>query len=194
MNTDWGVLTNNAVGEERQTLFATYLSGPNGLTKSNTIAVFGLFPLVTPSGPLTNGYGLQVRDVSGAATIAELEVQFNPNFSTDVIRFLLQDFAAHDITTLGFDPFVIPPGADEILLGIVRPDASNNDFFGEYAFVSGGNAGPVTEFPIPASLFVDTNFVVGRFQVNTAVPEPTTLALLGLGLAGLGFSRRRKRS
>jgi hypothetical protein len=98
MNPDWGVLTNNAVGEERQTLFATYLSGPNGLTKSDTIAVFGLFPLVTPSGPLTNGYGLQVRDVSGAATIAELEVQ------------------------------------------------------------------------------------------------PTTLALLGLGLAGLGFSRRRKRS
>ena len=36
------------------------------------------------------------------------------------------------------------------------------------------------------------NTVAGNFGITSRVPEPGALSLLGLGLAGLGFARRRK--
>ncbi|MCP4408397.1 MAG: PEP-CTERM sorting domain-containing protein [Gammaproteobacteria bacterium] len=32
----------------------------------------------------------------------------------------------------------------------------------------------------------------GTINYTTSVPEPTTILLMGLGLAGLGFARRRR--
>lgn len=71
----------------------------------------------------------------------------------------------------------------EILLHI--PGASPTDGAGLQVYLS--VAGVITQ----AASFVDAGFVVGSVAAPVAVTEPSTLAVLGIGLAGLGVARKR---
>ncbi len=78
------------------------------------------------------------------------------------------------------------------LLGVVSGMTNNNAFFAGWESTSG-----IARISI-AETSGDNHYVGGidniRFENATSVPEPTSIALLSLGLVGLGFSRKKAKS
>jgi hypothetical protein len=78
------------------------------------------------------------------------------------------------------------PSGQDLPFGILADPDENLTF--SYSFGSGRSSANVGD-PLGAMTFAGT----GEVFLVQAVPEPATIALLGLGLAGAGFARRRAR-
>jgi len=195
-----GDVSANATGDPRLSVRVRLLSNIDpanlaaGLKSDDTLSLSGIFTLSAPSGPDNAEYSIRFNDASGggAHQLVQLQVRFNPNTGGPEIRYLLQDFDAGTITTLGSAPFAPPSGADRISLTISRPSVLNNDFLGSFSYLAGGSVIGGGSFATPGQMFQGEDFVRAEFNVSQAIPEPGTLALLLAGLAGIATTRIRR--
>ena len=131
----------------------------------------------------------------GGSTI---QISFDPEFASSLTALSFGVETPFEIKISAYD-------TSDTLLGSTLFSSDGDDLFEDIFNVTSGNGigGFLFDSSVSDGFNIEGNVKVDNFEVNTAtttepeptpVPEPGTLALLGAGLVGMGFARRRKQA
>ncbi len=123
-----------------------------------------------------------VQDTGGTYN---MEVIGNPGGTFSFDRVLVDGFASIVDAILNISFAGLLPGPGDVFNFFSVTDPTNSVFDFAQINLSGARGDFETGL-------VNNNFVFVAQSEFESVPEPTTLVLMGIGLAGLGFARRRR--
>lgn len=178
------------------------LPNENGLKSNDTLKVTGLFNVNIPANN-RESYGVYFIDAAGGtAGNDQLEVRLvrgqdgvlRINFQrVDHLTQTSASIAGIQLTSMAWATRLADVTNDQLLLQLDKLSAGSNLITASFTYFDVDN---LTSFSMTFgptdSIFNGEDWTRAGFFARVAVPEPGTLAILGLGLAGLGFLRRRR--
>jgi hypothetical protein len=192
-------VTGNPLLVQRNRLRTNTTSDTNsGLKLNHDIAVFGVFDFIAPE--LNNErYSIRLTDFQtdyasndnvdvtvrrnneGLLSIAFRQADFDTGTMNVLDQLFLEegDFEFFDQITLGL---FTEAGSQDVYAGFSLSGGPGGNF--EYLFDGIGNI-------FNGEVWTRAAFIATQ-QVTTGVPEPTTIALMLMGLFGIGLSRHKR--